>query len=327
MHQGALGDLILSLPALFSLREHHKNNPLTLAGNSELLALLQDSLGGKNIFSGHHKDWAGIFERPVRISSALSLFLNSFERAYLFAKVFPDQFIKGLNQAGLEQITWIPSFPDEPRGIPLQSLQKEVFQNQGIPWQEGATLLAVSRENLKKARELLNSLMGSEPTGSLWAIHPGSGSRHKNWPLERYIRIARELESTKALKPIFLLGPVEEEMNLGPLLRHQEFTVLSLLPLGILTGILSHCAGYLGNDSGGSHLAAALGLPTVALFGPTDPLLWGPTGPSVRIVSASKNCSPCSEESRRVCPEKACLSDITVEEVFEVIQAFHRGNF
>jgi ADP-heptose:LPS heptosyltransferase len=326
MHQGALGDLILSLPALRSLREHHKKNPWTLVGNPELLALLQNGLGGADISPGFHKDWAGILERPVRISSAFKAFLSSFEKAYLFAKVFPGDLIQGLNRVGLGRINWIPSFPDEIRRTPLQNLQKVAFRNQGIPWIEMGNLISVSPENLKKAREILNAIMGSKPPGSLWAIHPGSGSRHKNWPLDRYIRMARELESTGPLRPIFLLGPVEMERKPGPLLGHQEFTVLSSLPLGVLAGILSYCAGYLGNDSGVTHLAAALGLPTVALFGPTDPFLWGAQGAAVRILSSSRPCSPCTEENRRACPEKTCLSDITVEEVVGAVRAVHREN-
>jgi ADP-heptose:LPS heptosyltransferase len=323
MHQGALGDLLLSLPVLYSLRMVHPKNPWTLVGNPEPLSVLQDRFSGKELFSGHHKDWAGLFQRPIKVSEAFRQFLTSFERAYLFAKVFPENLIRGMNRVGLEKIIWIPSFPDETRRIPLQTLQKVVLQSHSIPWFEAKNTFYVSRDDLKEARGLLDSFKTPGQERPLWAIHPGSGSPYKNWPIEGFIQAAREMEKTSILQPIFLLGPAEQESNLIPFLRTQKFSVINATPLKILAGILSQCAGYLGNDSGVSHLAAALGLPSVVLFGPTDPLLWKPNGKAVHILSASRSCSPCSEESRRTCPDKACLSDIPVGQVLETIRVLN----
>jgi ADP-heptose:LPS heptosyltransferase len=320
MHQGALGDLLLSLPALYSLRMHHKKNPWTLVGNPEPLSLLQGRFYGREIFPGHHRDWAGLFQRPVKVSEAFRQFLASFERAYLFSKGFPEDLIQGLNQVGLEKTTWIPSFPDETRRIPLQTLQKEVLQSRSISWFEVENMLFVSGKDLEEARGFLDSFKRPGQERPLWAIHPGSGSPHKNWLIARFIQVAREMERIKAIQPIFLLGPVEEESDMIPFLRTPKLSIIKAPSLRILAGILSQCAGYLGNDSGVSHLAAALGLPSVVFFGPTDSFLWGPKGKAVHVLSASQSCSPCSEESRRICPDKVCLSDIMVGQVLETIR-------
>jgi hypothetical protein len=102
------------------------------------------------------------------------------------------------------------------------------------------------------------------------AIHPFSGSRRKNWPLERYRELAAHLG---AFTIQWVAGP--EEVLEGAL-RFDDLYELGCWLAGVRL--------YVGNDSGISHLAAAAGAPVVVLFGPTDPAVWGPRGAGVRIV-------------------------------------------
>ena len=76
------------------------------------------------------------------------------------------------------------------------------------------------------------------------------------------------------------------------LFRSRGFPLVRRLPLNLLAGLLELSAGYLGNDSGVTHLAAALDLPTFALFGPTDPGLWGPAGERVVILPFQDSAAP-----------------------------------
>jgi len=89
-------------------------------------------------------------------------------------------------------------------------------------------------------------------------------------------------------RPLFAVaGPADEE-TAGELLRRLPagipLAVARGLEVAALAALLAGCAGYLGNDSGVSHLAAALGVPSVVVFGPTDPARWAPLGPQVRVV-------------------------------------------
>jgi ADP-heptose:LPS heptosyltransferase len=135
--------------------------------------------------------------------------------------------------------------------------------------------------------------------GAFAAIHPGSGSPKKNWPLDRFMEIARRLRQAGRRQVAWLAGPAEaERRTLAPLGRQE--TVLADLALEQAAGVLALADLYIGNDSGITHLAAAVrrpGLPgrrrgkpggratpTVALFGPTDTRLWAPRGPHVRII-------------------------------------------
>jgi ADP-heptose:LPS heptosyltransferase len=109
------------------------------------------------------------------------------------------------------------------------------------------------------------------------AIHPGSGSRLKNWPLERFADAARRLSPGQPW--LLVLGPAEEDVAPPPGAR-----LARGLPLRALGAVLARAGLLLGNDSGVTHLAAACGTRTLALFGPTDPALWAPVGGPVATL-------------------------------------------
>jgi heptosyltransferase-2 len=116
------------------------------------------------------------------------------------------------------------------------------------------------------------------PRGFL-AVHPGSGSPSKNWPLMRFLDAARRLSGASPW--LLVAGPAEEALVAprGSILAREW-------PLRVLAAVLARAGLFLGNDAGVSHLAAAAGAPTLALFGPTDPALWAPVGPRVLTLRA-----------------------------------------
>ena len=111
------------------------------------------------------------------------------------------------------------------------------------------------------------------------AIHPGSGSRRKNWPAERFADVARSFGGPWLL----VAGPADHEA-VSVLAEVEGAVIARELAPRALASLLSRAGVYLGNDSGVTHLAAAAGAPTVALFGVTDPRTWAPIGPRVRVV-------------------------------------------
>ena len=110
-----------------------------------------------------------------------------------------------------------------------------------------------------------------KPDSDRIILHPGSGGPRKCWPHFRHL--AERLTS-----PAFLLGPLETAFDTG---RHPRLTDLSLRQVAKALG---SCRAFIGNDSGITHLAAHLGTPTIALFGPTDPEVWGPIGRRVAVL-------------------------------------------
>jgi ADP-heptose:LPS heptosyltransferase len=122
------------------------------------------------------------------------------------------------------------------------------------------------------------------PAGDFAVIHPFSGGPRKNWSLERYRELAQRLEM-----PVCWCAGPEEQLD----------QAVRIDNLHELASWLSTARLYIGNDSGITHLAAAVGVPVVAIFGPTDPAVWAPRGERVRVVSGN-------------------LDDISADQVFEV---------
>ena len=125
-------------------------------------------------------------------------------------------------------------------------------------------------------------LMGQLPPG-FWAIHPGSGSPVKNWPAERFARLALDFRPQPGL---VIEGPADAVAIAG-LGKAGLGLRASRLPLRTLGALLRRVGLFVGNDSGVTHLAAAWGAPTLALFGPTDPATWRPVGRRVVVIRAS----------------------------------------
>ena len=101
---------------------------------------------------------------------------------------------------------------------------------------------------------------------------------------------------------------------------NQRGTVHVIEDLGDLVSLLETSGGFIGNDSGVSHLAAFMGLPTVAIFGPSDPDRWKPVGPSVDIVRPTLECNPCFETGNDDCDKMDCFDGISPE---TVLSAFY----
>src|SRR5580698_3117526 len=106
-------------------------------------------------------------------------------------------------------------------------------------------------------------------------IHPFAARPDKTWPPERFLEVARQLH----LEPIFLAGPTDD---LAPF---QEFQT-SRESLGVTKSLIAGASLFLGNDSGPAHIAAAFGIPTVVLFGPSDPITWSPWRTESQILTS-----------------------------------------
>ena len=149
----------------------------------------------------------------------------------------------------------------------------------------------------------------SIPAGPI-VIHPGSGGVAKCWPPERFDALLDRLNNAQRSVTL-LLGEVEREKLDPRWPQHWSKKCHVVEPKDYieLADQLSRASLYIGNDSGPTHLAAQLGVPTLALFGPTDPKVWSPTGPQVRVLAP---------------PRPAPMSWLDVENVMQTI-AQHDG--
>jgi ADP-heptose:LPS heptosyltransferase len=147
-------------------------------------------------------------------------------------------------------------------------------------------------------------------------IHPGAGSPRKRWPLEKFLALAERL-AAGGRPPEFVTGPAEEDLA-GRLAR-RGIAIHRPADASALLDRLRQAAACIGNDSGVSHLAAWIGRPTVAIFGPTDPVRWRPIGPAVAVVRPELDCRPCFETAGQNCDAAACLEAVSIEAVLAAL--------
>jgi hypothetical protein len=146
----------------------------------------------------------------------------------------------------------------------------------GAPCAEGPPLLETTSDEAERAAAFLRDL----PDPFL-AVHPGSGSPSKCWPADRFSRLVDALGVERFL---LVEGPADAEAAAAMRASHEGAIAARGLTPRVLGAVLARAAACVGNDSGVTHLAAAWGAPTVALFGPTDPAVWSPVGRRVTIV-------------------------------------------
>lgn len=307
MHQGALGDLVLTFPALRALKGVFRHVGLVC---QEKLLDITRHLG--LIDTGVASDAAvfgPLFEARFRQAGpALKRILDGHDTIVLFSNNV--QLEKNVRHLYGNSVYRIPPRPAPDQSIHVSTyLVTRLTDIRILPKSEraGDPFLPVD--------PLAGRQRPSDPLTVL--LHPGSGSERKNWPLAGFLSLYGALEAM-GLQPEFILGPAEHALN-TELAKRPGIRRSCISDLKKMLGRFARCGGFIGNDSGLTHLAAFAGLPTVAVFGPSDPARWRPLGPSVAIVSAGGDCPPCFETGRFDCDKKTCLEAVTPE---MVIKAF-----
>ena len=165
----------------------------------------------------------------------------------------------------------------------------------------------------------------------LAVVHPAGGENPgmtlsaKRWPAGRYAALIHRLIAEKGMRIFVAGGPddrtLAEEVCRGAPERGQAVNIAGELNFDELGALLEQASLFVGNDTGAMHLAIAVGTPTVAIFGPSDPRQYGPYGISHRAVWKPPACAPCLERGRwnRACRDFACIEAISVNDVWHAV--------
>jgi heptosyltransferase-3 len=330
---GALGDVVLTLPALQALSVAYPQALIEWMGNLAVLRWLPGRSVVHSVSSFDRADLAALFQVAALPSASLQEYLESFDLILSYATAPSHAFARNLLRSARGRVLLLDA-REPTRHMHMSVYLQQPLHELGIVTDGGDPSLHLTPDDRHEAERWWEA-HGLQDTPAV-AIHPGSGSPAKNWPPERFAALASRLQRQLGAGVLLLSGPadaaavasVRQCMTVlpsggpgagGPSRPEQEPVLVHDLPLPLLAAILSLCRLYVGNDSGISHLAAALGVPTVAIFGPTDPDLWAPRGRAVRVVSVATACAPCAPSRRQECPERTCLEPISVATVMEAI--------
>jgi heptosyltransferase III len=257
---GGVGDTLLLAPALSRLRETSEACVTLVGYPSRLEPLVHAGLAHRTVALDDFLADTGIQSHSSRVDA--------------FFSSLPDHFL-----AHPDLLVHTPFPPENSRRHVAEYLADclEVSLQQG----RSSPLRCLLRETSRNHRPIL------------W-IHPGSGGKQKRWPLSNYIEIAADLSQKSGNGVVFLLGEAEEDLE-GQI-RRVGFEVRQPASIKDLCSYFTAGDRFLGNDSGPTHLAALMGLDTLAVFGPTDPTVWGPWGDRAAWASAEdgeKWIEPC----------------------------------
>ncbi len=158
------------------------------------------------------------------------------------------------------------------------------------------------------------------------ALAPGANWEYRRWPAERHAELARRLVAEKGLRSILVGGAEDGELcaRIADAPGGSAHSLAGELDIRELAATVERASVFVGSDSGPMHIAAAVGTPVVALFGPNTPDRFAPRGSASRVIRHEYPCSPC-EQKQCVRPDDSCMSAITVDEVFEAAGSFITG--
>ena len=272
LHTGALGDFVLAWPLVLALGRLHPQSRIIVVTHASKGALAEAALRVES--ADIEQGWAGLFAADVPLGERAAKFVEGAHAIYSFAGGGEDV-IRG--KAPHAQVTALRTIP--PEGWDRHASEWLLEQLGPQP----AVRTAV--EQILRSVATRGVGTGRSHDGDV-VVHPGSGSRQKCWPVERFVQLIERLRQGRRDVRV-LLGEVELEQfspadvealeKAGAVLRRPRNYVELLNEL--------RSAGQLiANDSGPAHLGGIIGVPTLALFGPTDPAVWRPLGPHVQTL-------------------------------------------
>ncbi|MFH1731419.1 MAG: glycosyltransferase family 9 protein [Planctomycetota bacterium] len=273
---GALGDTVFTEPVVASLRARHPDAHIEIAGRMDFLPLLVGPGLADACSSTDAARFTSLFAAgPVQLAGydIIIAYLPD-EDGSLAAKVCG---------AACTAVVFDPRPPGDGSVHIIDHLLK-ALEPLGVPAARNQPRLPRRDEWLRQAAALDPVLRRS---GEYVVIHPGSGGRHKLLSAEKWADVIAGLRP----RPVVLTcGPADETVvdDVLACVDGERPLVVRNQPVTTLAGVLAGAERYFGCDSGVTHLAAALGVPAAAVFGPTDPRTWAPRGPDVRVVDAGE---------------------------------------
>ncbi len=317
-----IGDVLLATPVLRALREAFPGARLAMAVNAgtedivrwnpdlhEVLAVPKGTLGEQIRFVSEL--------RRRRFDCVIDL--TDGDRAAILSRLSGAPIRIGFNQ----EHRWrglLYTAVAKPRSEHVHRVERDLSAlcSLGLEPKAGPLVLNVPLHDEEAADRLLKEAgIVPSPSARLVMFHPGARYWFKAWPAERFADLADRL--TKLWDCRVLIGGDDRDRETAEWIRVRARSAPLVLAgrasLLQFAAILKRCALYVGNDNGAMHMAAALGVPVVGLFGPSNPREWGPCGPS-EVIYKGVDCRICFHPTCRR-GENNCMRLISVDEVFE----------
>ena len=322
IHPGSLGDTILALPVLAALKSRHSSSLLHLVGHPTLVDVLPGRSAVDTMTSIEGPEYRGLFSQS-EVPPKVSKFFQQFQFVVVW-DADRDGSIKEALQS-LKLSHFVVCSPGLSKKSDLHATDRfwatlsDHMPSEPLP----EPRLTATESDRRAGTQWISNNGINLDADQLVAVHAGSGSPTKCWSPDSFARVVDGLQRNGA-QVVLIEGPADREATqtiasqIGMALpRLRDATLLNVI------GVLSQCDAFLGNDSGLTHVATVLGLPTVAVFGPTDPAIWGSRRNNLVPLRAPRG-SRCPAHAQTMCAHPGCFA-ISPDTVLKTLGEIRRS--
>jgi heptosyltransferase-2 len=325
-----LGDLVMSLPALRAVRRAWPDAHLAVLVKKEIASFFDGAAWLDEVIPySVGRGLSGFMDRRRIVGEIRSrkfdlgvLFPNSFESALWLAMAGIKRRAGFVGDARGAMLTLKASPPPEALSRHQVNYWLAMLRETGVAdGDAGDFAIDVAEPHRERMRQFLAAKR--RRVGSpIFAIAPAAAyGPAKEWPADRYGALIDLLAHRDDAEVVLVGAPSErpkcEEVAASS--KSGAIVAAGSTNIGELVALLSLCDGFIGNDSGCAHIAGALGIPTVAIFGSTNPTRTGPLGAKARVIYRKLECSPCLARTCRF-GHYNCLTQIEAAELVEAIE-------
>lgn len=330
-----IGDAVMTTPAIRAIRKNFPQAEISILAKPWVLSVFEHNPHVDQCIvydsEASHRGLLGKLKlardlKQYRFDAAI-LLQNAFEAAFItfFARI-PCRIGYNTDVRG-PLLSHAVSLSKEIKKKHQTAYYLDILRGVGLDTDGQALTLVVGEKYADKADKILN-LHGISPGDKLVGINPGATfGPAKQWFPERYAELTDQIQETFGARIILFGGPGDSEtgIKISEMMRHSPINLSGKTDLGEAMALIKRCNLFITNDSGLMHVAAALDVPLIAIFGSTNPTTTGPWSTKSRIIKIPVECSPCLKPE---CPEThfQCMKQINVEMVFEVVKEIFQLN-
>jgi heptosyltransferase I len=327
----ALGDVIQTLPTLEALREAYPRAEITWLVEEAAAPLLADHPALDVLLVSRRRSWLAAWRQKEPLANAWQEFRSLVQslrrRPYdlvidlqgLLKSAFWTFLARSPRKVGFDRTREysyltlterLPPYNPDEHAVQRYLRLAQHLGAAGEPVRFRLSLPVEAGKNLES--------LWLEKSGPLIVMHPGTRWPTKHWPPESFASLADSLIGERRAKVVFTGSPADRALisHIRSLMTLPAVDLSGRTDLKALARLFYQAEVAVTTDTGPMHLAAAVGTPVVAVFGPTAPWRTGPFGPQHRVVRTDLSCSPCF---RRQCPNPKCLTDLGVPEVLAAV--------
>lgn len=331
---GDIGDMVLSFPCVRALRENFPQANIVVAVREKAKELIEDCKWATDVIAinNNKKRWyqeiayqKDFFLRLRKFHFDLAIDMRTGTRGAILAflsgarqkigfydkngKLWRNRVFTNLYKPEKKPGRHLTEYYQEPLNA-FNLATKNIWPELDVPLErQQSTTALFKKENIPSSLPVI-------------AVQPFSLWQYKEWGISKYIQLINWIVAEYEVSVIIVGSPVERTRaaKIAGMCGNGVYNLAGETSIGMLVAVLKACRLFIGADSSGVHISAAVGTPTVSIFGPAATFAWAPKGKEHCVVQKKLPCVPCNLKGCQGSGISRCLEELTVEEVIPVVK-------